>query len=383
MMDNTLTALKRNNATRAQKHCADPDGRVDFYPRYIQLEQTNHCNARCIMCNHFYLENRGATDLDARVVDALLPILPAVEVLMLNGDGEPFLCPDIAKNLARYAQAGVRIGTNTNLCHLPEHVWEQMVRHLSFLNISCDGARAETFELIRAGLRFETFMANLERLEHEAPHVRRNLDCVVMRQNIGELPALVDLAADHGFQSVRFHRLGINPCIGNDADADGAFPAYAAWMFEQAIARARERGIPVEVPAHRVSPTPVDRPDLGDERTWRHEVEARRAQARARFSDIDLAHDYLSQPVDIARLGQHACACPGGCPWAWERCYIDVHGNVSTCCYNTRVRMGNLLEQSFDDIWNGEAYRALRRLMMAGELPAWCRSCAWIESPRF
>lgn len=383
MTDKDLAALKQSNAARAQKHRADADGRVDFYPRYIQLEQTNRCNARCIMCNHFYLGNRGATDLDAHVISALEPILPAVEILMLNGDGEPFLCPDIAKNLTRYAQFGVRIGMNTNLCHLPERMWEQVVRSFSFLNISCDGAHAETFELIRPGLRFETFMANLERLEHEASHIRKNLDCVVMRQNIEELPAIVDLAAEHGFQSVRFHRLGINPCIGNDEDADSAFSAYAAWIFEQAIARAHKRQIPIEVPAHRVSSVPVGRPDFGDGSTWHHEVEERRARALARFSDTDLAHDYLSQPVNVARMGQHARTCPGGCPWAWERCYIDVHGNVSTCCYNTRVRIGNLHEQNFDDIWNGEAYCALRRLMMADELPAWCRSCAWIESPRF
>lgn len=36
------------------------DGKADFYPRYIQIEQTNKCNARCIMCNHFYLANNGA-----------------------------------------------------------------------------------------------------------------------------------------------------------------------------------------------------------------------------------------------------------------------------------------------------------------------------------
>lgn len=382
-MDSKLTAIKRDNAARARSHIAAADGSVDFFPRYIQLEQTNRCNARCIMCNHFYLENRSAQDLSSRVVDALESVLPACEVLMLNGDGEPFLHPDIARNLTRYAAAGVRIGTNTNLSHIPEHMWELIAQYFSFLNISCDGARAQTFELIRDGLSFGIFMANLKRLEIEAPRVRRNLDCVVMRQNIDELPALVDLAANHGFQSVRFHRLGVNPCIGNDADADWAFADYAAWMFERAVAQARNRGISIEIPVHTAPSTQPTRPNLGDHESWRAETQARRERARRRFPDIDLAHDYLAQPANVANLSSRARACPGGCPWAWERCYIDVRGNVSTCCYNTRVYLGNLLEQSFGEVWNGAAYRALRRLMMEDALPSWCRSCAWIESPHF
>ncbi len=373
---------KCKNAERAKRHRADESGRVDYYPRYIQLEQTNRCQARCIMCNHFILGNRGSSDLNPAVIDALKPALPFCEVLMLNGDGEPFLCADIAHHLELYSHYGVRVGTNTNLCYVTEEFWGVLAEHISFLNISCDAADAERFELIRQGLSFDSFVKNLERLSIEAPKMRKHLDCVVMRQNIDQLVDLVDFAANHHMASVRFHRLGVNPCIGNDADADDLFPAYASKMFERAERRARERGIAIEVPAHGFFGD-VSRPDLGDVLSWRAELPARRRRGERMCADRSLASDYLSEPIVAAKLTEGAWRCHGGCAWAWERCYVDMQGNVSTCCFNVRKRMGNLMEQTFDEIWNGEPYRELRRMMMNNKLPNWCSSCAWIRTPRF
>ena len=60
------------------------------------------------------------------------------------------------------------------------------------------------------------------------------MDCVLMRQNIGDMENLVRFAADYGFSSVRFHSLGINPIIGNEKDAPDLYPHY---LMEQAKKR--------------------------------------------------------------------------------------------------------------------------------------------------
>ena len=75
------------------------------------------------------------------------------------------------------------------------------------------------------------FKANLEKLNKVAPHLKKNMDCVLMRQNIGDMENLVRFAADYGFSSVRFHSLGINPIIGNEKDAPDLYPHY---LMEQA-----------------------------------------------------------------------------------------------------------------------------------------------------
>jgi len=71
------------------------------------------------------------------------------------------------------------------------------------------------------------------------------------------------------------------------------------------------------------------------------------------------------------------------CQWALERCYVDIRGNVTTCCYNMRKNMGSLMEKSFDEIWNGEEYKEFRKLMSKGILPGFCSECNWIKESKF
>ena len=57
--------------------------------------------------------------------------------------------------------------------------------------------------------------------------------------------------------------------------------------------------------------------------------------------------------------------------------YVTVEGDVTPCCnyYDSReIKLGNVFEESIEDIWNGEAYQALRRTLAQGELPDICRS---------
>ena len=82
----------------------DWDGSVSFYPRYLQIEHTTRCNAKCIMCNHLYTGNRGAKDIDLDVLYALEDILKYAETVMLNGDGEPFLYRDITTSLLPFLE---------------------------------------------------------------------------------------------------------------------------------------------------------------------------------------------------------------------------------------------------------------------------------------
>jgi MoaA/NifB/PqqE/SkfB family radical SAM enzyme len=57
-------------------------------------------------------------------------------------------------------------------------------------------------------------------------------------------------------------------------------------------------------------------------------------------------------------------------PWTSFR-VNDHQGNIKPCCY-TPVDFGNINLQSFEEIWNGEAYQALRRSMACGDLAGAC-----------
>jgi radical SAM protein with 4Fe4S-binding SPASM domain len=51
------------------------------------------------------------------------------------------------------------------------------------------------------------------------------------------------------------------------------------------------------------------------------------------------------------------------CPYPWSTVNIASNGDIVACCRDSERQtvLGNLFEQSFLDIWNGEKYRDLRR----------------------
>lgn len=375
--------IKEENRRKICEYIPGSDGgKVAFYPAYIQLEQTSRCNGQCIMCNHFFLGNNGAKDIEPGVIERMKQVFPYCETLMLNGDGEPFFAEHIIENVRLYKSYGMKIGTNTNLSFMPDLMWNLLRDGFDFLNISCDGVTKQVFELIRRGLSYERFMDNLAKLKERAPNLRKNMDCVLMRENINEIVEIVELAAKWDFVSVRFHRMGVNPCIGNYHDSDEEFEKYAASRVLLAKKRADELGIRIEIPDFSYIDTPLETLDV-DYKSLLLDINNRQKSAEEKFGDLSLSTDYFSSQVTDEDLTVGIWNAGKPCQWAIERCYVDLSGNVSTCCYNVRKKMGNLLVNSFDDIWNGREYRQLRTMMAKDQLPAFCRDCNWIKEGRF
>ncbi|MCH5161959.1 MAG: radical SAM protein [Clostridiales bacterium] len=356
------------------------DGSVDFFPRFIQIEHTTRCNARCIMCNHLYTANRGASDLDDRVLDAVEEALPYAETVMINGDGEPLLYGKLDKSLSLFRRYGVSVGTNTNLSVIDGGVWQYFARDFAFLNVSCDGSTKELYEHIRKGLSYDRFVENLNKLNEVAPSLRKHLDCVLMRQNISDMESMVEFAHRHGFNSVRFHALGVNPVIANDADAPHLYPDYLYENAQRARKRAKELGIGILLPAIEGAGGQNGEDEL---RAQKAEAESRERIARVEKLEGHEVTQHLCERVEKSDLSPAPFEHGGACRWAVERCYIDTKGYMTTCCYNVEKRFGDLSRESFSGVWNGDDYKAFRKQMCAGRLPAWCGSCEWLKNPRF
>lgn len=80
---------------------------------------------------------------------------------------------------------------------------------------------------------------------------------------------------------------------------------------------------------------------------------------------------------DFSRHGFRAC-----CYAPFTSLYFDTLGVVRVCCQNTEHPVGNVAEQSLDDIWGGARVAALRAALQAGDLSQGCRFCHWELSER-
>lgn len=377
----TYEKQKEANRIKIKNYVSsEQSGKVDFYPAYIQIEQTNRCNAGCIMCNHFYLGNRGSADLSPSVIAKIKPVLPFCETIMLNGDGEPFLCPSIEENIKLFNKYGVKIGTNTNLCFVPGGLWQFFADTFGFLNISCDGATAETFEMIRRGLKWDTFLSNLACLRDSAPLLKKNFDCVVSKQNVKELPDIVKLAATYGIHAVRFRRLGVNPCIGNETDQVEYYYEILRESLILAQSIGKDLGVEVDCPSYQAA---LQQMTLPTREEMIDEINERKVRSLKDMKYASLADDYYSQTVPTDYWNNDTWFSNKVCQWGIERCYIDIQGNVTTCCFNMKTNMGSLDNMTFNEIWNGSAYIEFRKLMAKKMLPGFCKNCNWIKEAKF
>lgn len=66
---------------------------VHFYPTKIQVEHSTICNAKCIMCTHYFTNNYKRSFIDDKAIEGIIPILPYIDKILLHGVGEAFLHP--------------------------------------------------------------------------------------------------------------------------------------------------------------------------------------------------------------------------------------------------------------------------------------------------
>lgn len=72
------------------------------------------------------------------------------------------------------------------------------------------------------------------------------------------------------------------------------------------------------------------------------------------------------------------------CAYLWRNVVVTAVGDVIPCCmdYDARMVMGNVKEQSLQEIWHGEKFRQARADQLAGRFLSTCESCLeWVGGP--
>ncbi len=70
------------------------------------------------------------------------------------------------------------------------------------------------------------------------------------------------------------------------------------------------------------------------------------------------------------------------CAGLWNTPMVYVNGDVTTCCLDQHLenKLGNLTEQSFDSIWNGDENHRWRLAQIADDYETsgpYCGACNW------
>lgn len=353
-------------------------------PDYLQIETTSYCNAKCVMCSHYFSNNKDACHLSNNTLNNMEDAIQLSSTISLNGMGEPFMSPEVCNQIDYYRQFGNRIVTNTNLSILDDRIIAQINSCFDWLEISIDGASPKLYEAVRKNLKYDTLKANLTRLKQECPNVRKHIAMVVMRQNVHEMPALVELAYEAGANIITFMTLNANIIIQNSADEMSNYPKVLEYYSVKALEVGKRLGIPVIVPNAITLNYDIKFDDIVDELDVMNSTEKFKTeeQEKEMYKVANIVDEYLQENDEIQYdTVPSKVKCRGICDWILKQSYIDLHGNVAMCCRNQSFHMGNVNKTGcFENVWTGEFYKKLRRIFYSGYIPESCLKCGLIES---
>ena len=242
--------------------------------------------------------------------------------------GEPLLRP----GLSRFVRHAKGLGLKANLISNGQRLDDRRAGELTeagldSAQLSLEGPTAEVHDAAvgRRGA-FDRLWDGLERLR--ARGVRVHTNTTVTRKNRDFLEAVIDLVAGRGLERLTMNL--VIPC--GSAGADPALAvryAEAGPIVERVRARAQARGVQLVW----YSPLPL-----------------------CLFNTV--AHG----------LGNRGCAAADGL------LHVDPAGDVLPCSsFGHRESLGNLLAQSFEEVWQSEAARFFREKRM---MPSRCSGCA-------
>jgi radical SAM protein with 4Fe4S-binding SPASM domain len=305
---------------------------VPVLPLWIDIEPTNTCNFKCAHCHVTYWDKKPAA-LNRDTFMQVLKQFPHLMRIKLQGMGEPLLNKELIPMLQAGEERGIHMHFHTNGSIGDKEKAAQLVRlNRTHITYSLDGATAETFEQVRAGSKFNRIIDNiltLTKLRDRHSKLLVSAWTVITQKNIGELPQIIQLAKKLGLDYI-----AIQPHLTN-------------WGKDEMISHTDEIQVATES-------------DL-----FIQQLAA--ARSIADNEGIDLS---INESNRFSR--KKPCAFP------WNTSYIAANGDVVPCCViadSDIVKMGNVFETDFAEIWNAPAYQTLRTQIASHDLPDYCKHC--------
>ncbi|MED5330304.1 MAG: radical SAM protein [Planctomycetota bacterium] len=330
-------------------------GRVVWQSRPTEVEFgfNNDCNLTCIMCHQADGIPRKEME-PGKAKDVLDQVLPWALHLTPSDASEPLMNDlDVVCEFCEKHNVQMLLYCNATL--LDEEVFAKIAPWTHRIWFSIDSPHKETFEQLRTGSNFEEVVENIRKampLCRQAG-IEVGFNAVVMSPNWDHMPDLVDFVADLGGDSLALQELLPNSTGYEDLKIEGAVDDEAYGLVVESVkARAVARGINVELNLHQ--------PFGGEIRNVPDAQGSKAPLAKIRELHMD----------SLGRM------YGGFCSMAMNYTKITPDGKVYPCCRGPEeLEMGNVLEDDFETIWNGEAYQEFRRKMFAGDYPEVCATC--------
>ena len=386
------------------------------HPAKLFVETSSRCNLNCAMC---VKQNQGSGiidgDLSPELFTRLLPALPGLEALVLNGVGEPLLNP----HLESYIRSAKRlmppegwIGFQTNgLLMTDLRALALADAGLDRVCVSVDAIVPETFMTLREGGNIEAVeralaALNTARAQCERPDLQIGIEFVAMQSTVKDLPATLEWAARRGVNfAIVTHMLPYDQKNAHEAlystVSDQALRIYQGWL-EKAARSGLDLKRYIEI-RDKYSRT-------ADEQAVLEMVKAMKSEAAEQDVMLDMKkliqfdNQKLDETTEIFSAAQEVANRTGlelrlpeialkeqrTCSFVEEgSAFVAWNGDISPCyflwhryeCFAsgwqqqvTPQIFGTLADNDILEIWNNPKFSTFRRNVLGYDYPS-CASC--------
>jgi len=319
-------------------------------PRSIYIEPTSRCNELCQQCPRTLLSREDDRDLSFENFRFIVDQFPMLERVVLHGLGEPLLNKDLPRMISYLKERGTYVLFNSNGILLNAKRGQALIdAGLDEYRLSMDGASRETYATVRGVDAFDKVWRNIKAFlalqrEQRASKPAVSLWFTAMRENLHELPGLIDLASEHGVREIYLQRL-----------------VY----FEEGMAHSQQA-------------------------LFRHATREELALVR-RCEEICRERGMTFRAAGSATPSESIVRDFGERPWSgcqrpYTLTYITSSGNVLSCCfapfghksareYREERVLGNVFQVPIAQIWQGERYEAFRQAFESDHPARHCAQC--------
>ncbi|MCX8023280.1 MAG: SPASM domain-containing protein [Syntrophorhabdaceae bacterium] len=298
-----------------------------------QIEITTRCPLRCVMCVRRSEEGFEEKDMKIEDFRKIVPYLKDVESVVLEGWGESLLHRDLIEIIGLVKGQGAEAGFVTSGFGLNRGYIEELRKvGLDFIGFSLSGATSRTHNSIRINSDFEGLLESMRYMGKMGdPKPKIHITYLLLKENIEELPLLLDIAFEIGIRQVVL--INLIQVSNKRQDEIRAFTLEEKSPYEEMMdgvkKKSKDLGIEIFVP--RLTPSSV-----------------------SVCSENPLTNLYISVEGEVS-----PCVYlypPVSSPF--KRYFSGEEKTVQ------KVSFGNIFNTTFDEIWNGEAYSAFREVFM-------------------
>ena len=323
---------------------------------------TSRCNIRCKTCGLW----KNQWDLPYKTAKEVMENYPYMERLVWLG-GEVFLYKhfeEMFDEACKWNNLKQQIITNGYV--LNEKWMNKIIKaENTELTFSVDGVTKEVYEEIRQGSNFERVISNIRYIFN----LKKNLgikkdirmNSVIMKTNYKQIYDLLELAHNEGFNQLSLMALHFdsapneNIFYGDSRDQEALNYVYKAIPVLKERAKKYNVDLDVLLPCGDESFEEVVAKQDNTDTSLKTEQEEKNIEIKEKIK--------TEEPKDLIVPINRVC-----CKMPWNYMMICDDGNVllTGSCVK---RIGNIYENSINEIWNSSVAQEYRKLMIEKRFP--------------